>query len=84
MRTPCQQWRDEWHPPLEVDPWYPTTEDDREAGSAERFAFARSRCNVCPLIQQCGMDGLHEDFGMWGGMTPRERRRLRDGKTEAA
>lgn len=45
-------------------------------GSAQREA--RSVCLSCPVRLQCLADALDNrmDFGVWGGMTERERRAL--------
>ncbi len=37
-------------------------------------------CNSCPLIEQCLQWALvHEDHGIWGGKTARQRARMRNG-----
>ncbi len=45
-------------------------------GSAQREA--RSVCFACPVRLECLADALDSrmDFGVWGGMTERERRAL--------
>ena len=45
-------------------------------GSAQREA--RAICQDCPVRLQCLADALDSrmDFGIWGGMTERERRAL--------
>ncbi len=45
-------------------------------GSAQRDA--RSVCGTCPVRIECLADALDSraDFGVWGGMTERERRAL--------
>ncbi len=45
-------------------------------GSAQREA--RSVCTLCPVRLECLADALDSrmDFGVWGGMTERERRAL--------
>lgn len=46
-------------------------------GAAQRQA--KSRCVECPVRLQCLADALQWrcDFGIWGGLTERERRALR-------
>lgn len=34
---------------------------------------AKAVCSACPVRQECGEFGKDERFGIWGGMTPRER-----------
>lgn len=45
-------------------------------GSAQRMAALR--CRSCPVMMQCRADALDHrvEFGIWGGMTERERRAL--------
>lgn len=45
-------------------------------GAAQRQAAAL--CRHCPVLQQCGADALDNkvEFGVWGGMTERQRRAL--------
>ena len=38
---------------------------------------ARSICAECPAQQACADHGMAEKHGMWGGLSERERRRLR-------
>lgn len=40
-------------------------------------ARAKAVCRGCPVRQACLDDGLHRPHGIWGGLDPRERRRLR-------
>ena len=45
-------------------------------GAAQRKAAVI--CRHCPVILECGADALDNrvEFGVWGGMTERERRAL--------
>jgi WhiB family transcriptional regulator, redox-sensing transcriptional regulator len=45
-------------------------------GAAQRKAVVI--CRHCPVIAECGADALDngEEFGVWGGMTERQRRVL--------
>jgi len=45
-------------------------------GAAQREA--RAVCSACPVRLECLADALDNrmDFGVWGGMTERERRAL--------
>lgn len=41
-------------------------------------AAAKRVCQTCPVMEACLADALqHEEFGVWGGLSERERRRLR-------
>jgi len=45
-------------------------------GAAQRKAA--TICRHCPVLMQCGADALDNrvEFGVWGGMTERQRRSL--------
>ncbi|QCQ94079.1 WhiB family transcriptional regulator [Rhodococcus sp. SGAir0479] len=45
-------------------------------GAAQRKAA--TICRHCPVLMQCGADALDNrvEFGVWGGMTERQRRAL--------
>jgi WhiB family redox-sensing transcriptional regulator len=57
-----------------LDPVLFFPEDDEGPG-AER---AQEVCATCPVREQCLQSALanKEGYGIWGGTTPRERRRL--------
>jgi WhiB family redox-sensing transcriptional regulator len=38
---------------------------------------ARALCAVCPVISECLDAGMAETVGLWAGLSPTERRRLR-------
>lgn len=60
------------HPNPEL--WFPT-----KGSPGQRMKEARRICAGCPVRQECLDYALrnHEHFGMWGGLTERERRRHR-------
>lgn len=51
-----------WYPPLDADV------------PEHYYSIARELCRVCPVWEKCLSDGLKEDWGMWGGLTPQERK----------
>lgn len=53
---------------------------DGNWGSSRETARARRICAACPVRDECLDVALDrgEDFGMWGGLTPAERRALRE------
>lgn len=53
------------------DTWYP--HGNRETD----IAAAKQTCHSCPVRRACLEAGLGEPFGIWGGLTERERRRER-------
>ena len=73
-RALCKQLADAGQ--VDPDLWYPT-QDDRE-GVSSVYAKPRQICRSCSVWEECREYALEhaEGFGMWGGLTPLERRRL--------
>lgn len=65
-------------PGQDPDLWHPA--NGNRAG-AER---AKQICQRCPVREGCLAWALqaHEEHGVWGGTTPRDRRKIRRGKTD--
>ena len=61
-----------------VDLWFPDSAGDGDATSA-RWDEARAICEQCPVRDECGQyaETHRINDGMWGGTTPKERRRRR-------
>ena len=38
---------------------------------------AQATCDGCPVREQCGEQGARDEYGVWGGRRPEERRMLR-------
>jgi hypothetical protein len=58
------------------DFWFP----DKELGteSVTDGKYAKSICRGCPHRRECAEWGIaKENFGIWGGLVPRERFRIR-------
>jgi WhiB family transcriptional regulator, redox-sensing transcriptional regulator len=51
-----------------------------ESGPEERVALAAAKeiCASCAVRRCCLEAGMSESRGIWGGLTPPERRRLRN------
>ncbi|MDA8269754.1 MAG: WhiB family transcriptional regulator [Actinomycetota bacterium] len=56
-----------------VDLFFP----DPTRPDAQRLEQARAICADCPVREACLAAGMAEEHGIWGGLTPRERRVLR-------
>ncbi len=52
--------------------FFPSEEDGEESQGAKQI------CSECPVLDECLESALDtgEQYGIWGGMTFRERRRL--------
>lgn len=50
------------------------TPDVFYVGRGESVDPARELCARCPVATQCAAAGAHEREGVWGGITPKERR----------
>lgn len=55
--------------------WFPIAEQDMS-----NYRAAKKLCGICPARKACLEYALiaNEQFGIWGGLTSRERDRLRD------
>lgn len=67
---------------LDANIWFPERPQGRDY-----FAVARSYCNKCDVREECLAEAMAQDpdndrFGMFGGKSPRERQRIREGRTE--
>jgi hypothetical protein len=52
-------------------------------GGEKTFAVARSICNECPVIAECldaqlKLESFEDQWGMFGGRTPQERKEIRN------
>ena len=43
---------------------------------------ARQICMRCPVIDKCLKVGMFEDYGIWGGTTPKQRQKLKRERTD--
>ena len=58
-------------------------EEARTQNSVNTTRYARSVCAACPIMTDCFQYALkHEDYGIWGGTTNREREFLKNGKLD--
>ena len=58
------------------DFWFPDTKVDINA--VEDTKYAVSICNRCPHKRECAEWGINKEyFGIWGGLTLRERQVIR-------
>ncbi len=57
--------------------------DDKKAGTSLPYAYAKKLCAECPIRVECLAYAVEADepYGVWGGLTTRERKRLYVGKT---
>lgn len=44
--------------------------------SAKRIAKAKAICATCEIVQECLERGMDCEFGIFGGLTPAERKAL--------
>ena len=52
-------------------------------GGEKAFAQAKKVCESCPVIAECldrqlELESFEDQWGMFGGMTPRERKKIRN------
>ncbi len=67
------------HPDL---PWFPPDKDELEGQDWSSFLYsiARPICTTCPCREECLNYALENKitYGMWGGLTPEERKAWTD------
>jgi WhiB family redox-sensing transcriptional regulator len=52
--------------------------DGKGDGHLEEDYAARKLCASCPVVNECAEWGIaHEIYGIWGGLTPQNRRTIR-------
>jgi len=47
---------------------------------AKRIAAAVDICQACPVLERCRTENMHEQFGIWGGLSEEERDAIRKGE----
>jgi hypothetical protein len=58
-----------------LDIWYAPLDADNQ----EQYnAVAREVCHLCPVWIECLKNGINEQWGIWGGLTPLERSVFKD------
>lgn len=56
------------------DLWFPAGYDGKFLVQVEK---AKAICSGCPMRRECAEAGMDEDEGVWGGLVPKERAKLR-------
>lgn len=62
---------DLWFPPFELSDGTPVP----RSAHSQYYDVSRLVCDVCPVRQRCEALGAEEEFGLWGGTTPNDRKR---------
>lgn len=88
LRSNSPQWFNENQPEKQAkcvlfpatrdyDPWYVETEEESE--DAQAICLGTIDKKPCPLLLECLEFAMtnNERFGIWGGMTPEDRAKLR-------
>lgn len=62
------------------DAWFPEQSHTDPYANTQSYYLAKKLCDQCPVKAQCLAYALanEEEFGMWGGTTPRQRQAMRD------
>jgi hypothetical protein len=60
---------------LHSEMWFPPLfKDERSAPESQYYELGKLVCDTCPVREQCAEAGAEEEYGMWGGQTPKDRR----------
>lgn len=51
--------------------------DDVAGDGSHLYRHAKRVCAECPVWRECRLAGLGEDWGVWGGLSPLQRRNIR-------
>lgn len=77
-------WFDRWQDHakcIDTDPtlFYPGQGSNGQVSTAKRFCKGQDGTAVCPVLDECLDHAMAHDerFGVWGGTSERERRKLR-------
>ncbi|MET7335891.1 WhiB family transcriptional regulator [Nonomuraea sp. NPDC005650] len=63
--------------------FFPIT-DNEDGPAFLQIQEAKAICAGCPIRESCLEDGMDEPYGVFGGTTPKERRRLRFKRGQAS
>ena len=70
--------------------WFPVADENRDRGESasarQQADAAKAVCNRCPVRPNCLEWALEtgQDYGVWGGMSPNERRAFKRSLTRAS
>lgn len=60
------------------DVFFPDEEDEEPETVLAKTELAKRFCGGCPVVEACRKHGVtYEEFGIWGGLTAKERRSLK-------
>lgn len=60
---------------LHSEMWFPPLfKEERLAPESQYYDLGKYVCENCPVIEECREAGKDEEYGMWGGQTPKDRR----------
>jgi WhiB family redox-sensing transcriptional regulator len=58
------------------DLWFPPFPGERQHPENLYYEVGKMVCEHCPVMSECTVAGAEEEWGLWGGETPRERQGL--------
>ena len=60
---------------LHTDMFFPPIDkEDRQGPESAYYWLGKFVCEHCPVRTECAALGKDEEYGLWGGATPKERR----------
>lgn len=62
------------HPDMFFPPLF---KEERQGPESQYYWLGKFVCEHCPVLRECAEAGWEEEYGLWGGMTPKDRRNKR-------
>jgi hypothetical protein len=60
---------------LHSDFWFPPVfSEERTAPESQYYEIAKLVCEQCPVEDRCRKLGADEEWGVWGGTSPKDRK----------
>lgn len=61
-----------------MDLWFPPLSGERSEPEDRYYEIAKMVCEHCPVKLRCEVLGQDEEYGVWGGGDPKDRRAGRE------
>ena len=76
MQTTKGKTMNDYNPPCTLIPLKEADKLFFSEESAKRISQAKALCSECAIVSECLQRGMEMEFGIFGGLTPQERKAL--------